>query len=137
MAGLKFFHLGLLVGREHLKQFGVNAGLLYSQFGKGLTLLRRDRAHLGFILSSFFILPELLMSLVELLHKRLQSGVLLSYNCLHLSLLGIAQVEVVGEESHHMIAESKFMMVHGRSLGIRRLRLGHRSGKYNSHRGDQ
>jgi len=62
-AGLKLFHLGLLVRGQHLEQLVVDARSLYCELDFHLRLLRRQSANLGFVIRTFSVLAKLLFDL--------------------------------------------------------------------------
>jgi hypothetical protein len=138
--GLELLHLGLLIGREQLIQFVVNARLLHLHLHQCLRLLRDQSLHLGFVVGAFHVLPELLIHLVNLLHQRFHRGVLFVHHGFHLGALCIGQVQILGEEAHavafpHPHAHTHFMPVHGRRCcRICALRLADGSAHHNCQR---
>ena len=137
--GLELFHLGLLVGREHLVELVVNASLLNRDLGFDLRLLRCQGLNFVLIEGSFDILAKLNINLVLLLEQRLHDRMLFLHHGLHLGFLVVRKVELLGEESHHLAVHAEFMAVHRRwrrSIGGG-LRLGDGATQQNGHGGDQ
>src|SRR5882672_10004349 len=94
---------GPLVGRENGEQLRLDSCFGYDEFGHGLSLFRSLGADRWFIKCwALFESSHLLMAVRHLLHERLKAGLFLVENRLGLRLLGVGEVERIGQEGHNV-----------------------------------
>ena len=113
--GLKLRELRLLICSEELHNFGLDALVLDLHFDHGWSILGGQGAGLRFVKwACIFQSAHRGMVLVHLLLQRLQRGFFFLPDCLDLSLLVARQIEVFGEEPHHVVkvAVRSTMTVH-------------------------